>query len=138
MNSLNPTMRISQQIIDVIQEHDGKSSKAALKQRILELLLYRTLQRPRPVYRVEPDLYQLVHESIADLELELALRQTRPQPGELYRRDTTDLRLQQRVEHHRLVDTVDKLRTEMLGNHAHHCRFHRVVVFITGQLLDQV
>ena len=38
MNSLNPTMKISGQIADVIVAHEGKQPKAAMKERILELL----------------------------------------------------------------------------------------------------
>jgi peptide/nickel transport system ATP-binding protein len=52
MNSLNPTMRISQQIIDVIQEHEGKSSKEKMKTRILELLQWVGL--PERIYNMYP------------------------------------------------------------------------------------
>ncbi len=38
MNSLNPTMRIKDQIRDAIETHEGRQSKAALKERILNLL----------------------------------------------------------------------------------------------------
>ncbi len=38
MNSLNPTMKISAQIADVIVAHEGKQSKPKMKERILELL----------------------------------------------------------------------------------------------------
>ncbi len=38
MNSLNPTMRVKDQIRDAIETHEGRQSKAALKERILDLL----------------------------------------------------------------------------------------------------
>jgi len=38
MNSLNPTMKVSDQIKDVIVAHEGKRSKQDLKDRVLELL----------------------------------------------------------------------------------------------------
>ena len=37
MNSLNPLMRIKDQIADVIETHEGKQDKKALKERILQL-----------------------------------------------------------------------------------------------------
>jgi peptide/nickel transport system ATP-binding protein len=52
MNSLNPTMRISQQIADVIQRHEGKHSKEELKTRILELLQWVGL--PERIYNMYP------------------------------------------------------------------------------------
>ncbi|MEO8609816.1 MAG: ABC transporter ATP-binding protein [Chloroflexota bacterium] len=38
MNSLNPTMKVSDQISDVILAHEGRKSKKDLKERVLELL----------------------------------------------------------------------------------------------------
>ena len=38
MNSLNPTMKVSDQIKDVISAHEGRKSKKDLKDRVLELL----------------------------------------------------------------------------------------------------
>jgi peptide/nickel transport system ATP-binding protein len=52
MNSLNPTMRISQQIADVIEEHEGKSSKEEMKTRILELLQWVGL--PERIFNMYP------------------------------------------------------------------------------------
>ncbi len=52
MNSLNPTMRISQQIADVIEEHEGKSDKEAMRTRILELLQWVGL--PERIYNMYP------------------------------------------------------------------------------------
>lgn len=52
MNSLNPTMRINQQIADVIREHEGKQSKEKMKTRILELLQWVGL--PERIYNMYP------------------------------------------------------------------------------------
>ena len=52
MNSLNPTMRISEQIADVIRQHEGKRSKEAMKTRILELLQWVGL--PERIYNMYP------------------------------------------------------------------------------------
>jgi peptide/nickel transport system ATP-binding protein len=52
MNSLNPTMRVSSQIKDVIVAHEGKKSEAAIKARVLELLTMVGL--PARVYDMYP------------------------------------------------------------------------------------
>ncbi len=52
MNSLNPTMRVSDQIKDVIIAHEGKSAKANIKARIMELLS--TVGLPGRVYDMYP------------------------------------------------------------------------------------
>ena len=52
MNSLNPTMRISEQIADVIRQHEGKRSKEEMKTRILELLQWVGL--PERIYNMYP------------------------------------------------------------------------------------
>jgi len=53
MNSLNPTMRISDQIVDAIRHHsDGKVSKDSLKERILELFHWVGL--PARIYDMYP------------------------------------------------------------------------------------
>jgi peptide/nickel transport system ATP-binding protein len=52
MNSLNPTMRVSDQIKDVILAHEGKKAKKDLQLRILELLSMVGL--PNRVYELYP------------------------------------------------------------------------------------
>ncbi len=52
MNSLNPTMKVSDQIKDVIIAHEGKKAKANLKARIMELLS--TVGLPGRVYDMYP------------------------------------------------------------------------------------
>jgi peptide/nickel transport system ATP-binding protein len=52
MNSLNPTMKVSDQIKDVILAHEGKDAKQNIKLRILELLS--TVGLPGRVYDMYP------------------------------------------------------------------------------------
>ncbi|MEP7291604.1 MAG: ABC transporter ATP-binding protein [Chloroflexota bacterium] len=52
MNSLNPTMRVSAQIADVIVAHEGRKAKANMKARLLELLS--TVGLPGRVYDLYP------------------------------------------------------------------------------------
>ena len=52
MNSLNPTMRISQQIADVIVQHESKRNTENMKKRILELLQWVGL--PERIYNMYP------------------------------------------------------------------------------------
>jgi len=53
MNSLNPTMRVKDQIIDAIEAHEGKQrDKEALKQRIFDL--FQTVGLPNRIYSMYP------------------------------------------------------------------------------------
>ena len=52
MNSLNPTMRVSDQIKDVIIAHEGRAAKKDIKPRIMELLS--TVGLPGRVYDMYP------------------------------------------------------------------------------------
>jgi len=52
MNSLNPTMKISAQIADVIETHNGRQPKAALRQRILDL--FQMVGLPARIYDMYP------------------------------------------------------------------------------------
>ncbi|MGH3487383.1 MAG: ABC transporter ATP-binding protein [Actinopolymorphaceae bacterium] len=52
MNSLNPVMRVRQQIADAIEAHEGRQSRAALKTRIGRLL--DMVQLPTRVYDLYP------------------------------------------------------------------------------------
>lgn len=52
MNSLNPTMRISEQIADVMRQHDDNLSKEERKKRILELFHWVGL--PARIYHMYP------------------------------------------------------------------------------------
>lgn len=52
MNSLNPTMRVKDQIQDAIETHEGRQPKSVLKERILNLLTLVGL--PSRTYRMYP------------------------------------------------------------------------------------
>ena len=53
MNSLNPTMRVKDQIIDVIESHEGKKSdKESMRARILEL--FQNVGLPNRIYNMYP------------------------------------------------------------------------------------
>ena len=52
MNSLNPTMRVKDQIRDAVEAHEGKQSKAKVKERVLEL--FRMVGLPSRVYNMYP------------------------------------------------------------------------------------
>jgi peptide/nickel transport system ATP-binding protein len=52
MNSLNPTMKISDQIRDVIETHEGKQTKDEIKKRILEL--FTMVGLPGRIYDMYP------------------------------------------------------------------------------------
>ena len=53
MNSLNPTMRVKDQIIDVIEAHEGKQKdKEALRERIFEL--FSNVGLPNRIYNMYP------------------------------------------------------------------------------------
>src|SRR5256714_3349241 len=52
MNSLNPVMRVKDQIADAIQTHEGRQPQGALKERILRLL--ETVHLPSRVYNLYP------------------------------------------------------------------------------------
>ncbi len=52
MNSLNPTMRISEQIADVMIQHEGRQPRSKLKARILEL--FKMVGLPERIYGMYP------------------------------------------------------------------------------------
>ena len=52
MNSLNPVMRINQQVAEAIYTHEGRQDKAKLKQRILDL--FKQVGLPSRIYDMYP------------------------------------------------------------------------------------
>ncbi|MCA9836432.1 MAG: ABC transporter ATP-binding protein [Trueperaceae bacterium] len=52
MNSLNPTMKVHQQIADVITTHEGRQPKEKMRKRILEL--FKTVGLPARIYDMYP------------------------------------------------------------------------------------
>jgi len=53
MTSLNPVLTIGRQISEVLEEHEGRS-KAACKQRVIDLLAQVGIARPEEIYREYP------------------------------------------------------------------------------------
>src|SRR5690348_13103551 len=84
-----------------------------LRQRILELLLNRTLERPRAVHRIEADIAEQIQRLVAERQLQLPLRKPFREVVGLDPRDLPDLRLVERAEHDDLVEPVDELGPEM-------------------------
>ena len=95
-----------------------------LRQRVLQLLLDRALERSRTVDRIEADVSEQLESLVAQFDADAALAQSLLQPAQLDPRDRLDLRLVQRVEDHDVVQPVDELRAEMRLHHAHHRGLH--------------
>ena len=57
MNSLNPTMRIKDQIRDAIETHEGKQPRAQMKQRILDT--FTTVGLPSRIFNMYPHGFQI-------------------------------------------------------------------------------
>src|SRR5204863_8511115 len=83
------------------------------RERILDALLDRALERPRAVDRVETGLCELREGAVGDFEPHLELRQPLLEVTQLDLRDVPDVLLVQRVEHDDLVDAVDELGPEL-------------------------
>ena len=67
-----------------------------------------------------------------------ALFQTFIQTLQLDLRNRSNMFFTQRMEDHHFIDTVDKLRTEALANHAKHQILHMTVVQLAETFLDQI
>src|SRR5580658_4704428 len=78
-----------------------------LRQRILDLRLNGTLQRPRAVDRVESGFADLVARIIVQAQSDVALRQPLAQTAQLDVDDGPNLLAPQGMEHHDLVDSID-------------------------------
>ncbi len=99
-----------------------------LRERILDLRLDGALQRPRAVHGIEARLADAVARGIVQPQLNVALGQPLPQPSQLDVDDGADLLAAERMEHHDLIDPIDELGPEMLGDHLHDRRLHRRVI----------
>src|SRR5688500_6381355 len=84
----------------------------ALRERVLELVLDRALQRPGAVHRIEPGFAELVARRIVEYQPDVALGQPLAQIADLYLDDAPDVLAAQGMEHDDLVDPVDELGTE--------------------------
>src|SRR5579872_4756705 len=100
----------------------------ARRERILDLLLDRALQRPSTVYRIEARLPDEVARLVIELQVHVALHQPLAQVRELNVDDLADLLGSKRVEHHDVVDAIDELRPETLLHDLHDGLAHARVV----------
>ena len=110
-----------------------------LRERVLDLLLDRALQRPRAVDRIEARRRDGLQRRVGHREPDLELREPRLQRLQLDLRDRRDLRFAERMEHDDLVDPVHELGPEAgldLGQHRD--LDQRLAVAGVGHLLDLV
>src|SRR5213078_1839760 len=93
-----------------------------LRERILELLLDRALERPRAVHGVEAGLREPIARFRREHELDVALREPLVQILELDVDDLADVLRLERMEHDDVVDSVDELRPKVLADDLHDLR----------------
>jgi hypothetical protein len=86
----------------------------------LLFLLYQAFERTRPVLRIVAALGEIVGRLFGELEFDLALLESLAQAADLDADDLAQLLAAQRMEHHDLVDAVEKLGTEALAQHVAH------------------
>src|SRR5262249_17598317 len=86
----------------------------------LDLLLDGALERPGPVDRVVAAVREIVTRRLAELEREVAIRQTECEPAELDVDDLPYVLAVERVKDDDVVDAVQKLRTEVLPERRQH------------------
>ena len=96
-------------------------------ERGLELLLQQPLERARAVDRVVAGVREVLERRVGELDLDLALRQPRPQPAELDLDDLLELLARQAVEDDDLVDAVEELGPEVLAQRLEHLALHALV-----------
>src|SRR6516165_9790824 len=82
------------------------------RQRILEQLLDRTLERPGPVRRIPSRFRDELPPGIGDLELDAALRKPRAKTVELQLDDLSELLAGEPLEDDHLIDPIQELRTK--------------------------
>src|SRR5262245_54399206 len=134
LDALHESERVA---LDDDADHVAGTEIAAqdtLCERILQLLLDRALQRPRPVDGIEARLREAVARSGIELEADLALAQASLQVLELDIDDLANVLLLERVKHDDVVDAIDELRAEALADDLHDFGFHLCVVRLSGEL----
>src|SRR5262245_48566037 len=136
LDALHESERVA---LDDDADHVAGAEIAAqdtLCERILQLLLNRALQRPRPVDRIEARLREAIACGGVEHEADLPLGEPALQILELNVDDLADVLLLERMEHHNVVDAIDELRAEVLADDFHDLGFHARVVRLSGELLD--
>ena len=91
-----------------------------LRQRVLDALLDGALERPRSEHRIEPHLGQFGQGGGRHLQRQVHLGQPRLQQLQLDAGNRLDVRGVERMEHHGLVDAVQKLGAEVVLQLAPH------------------
>src|SRR6185503_7937852 len=112
------------------------AAQDTLRERILQLLLNRALQRPRPVDGVEAGLREPIARRGIQRELDLAFGEPPLQILELDVDDLADVLLLEGVEYDDVVDAVDELGPEVLADDLHDFGLHARVVRLARELLD--
>src|SRR5688572_7541322 len=105
------------------------------RQRILEQALDRPLQRTCTERRIVALRRQYFPGSGCQLQTQLPVGEQLLQASQLEIDDVLDLSLAQRPEDDDVVDTVEKLRAEVLPQRSHHLRFDHGAV-VPGMLED--
>src|SRR6202012_4076930 len=85
----------------------------ALRERVLDLLLDRALERPRAVHWIEAGLADQITRLVVQLELEVAFEQSAPQVLQLDLHDRPDLLGAQRMKHDDVVHAIDEFGAEV-------------------------
>src|SRR5690606_7153741 len=75
---------------------------------------------------------------IVQLHTQVALGETFFEYLQLKVGNSTNLLAPQGMEHHHLIDTVDKFGAEVVAHHTHHRRLHGLVILLARQGLDNV
>ena len=88
----------------------------------LHVLLDITLQRPCTVDRIISIVHDILHSFLRQTDGQLLILQTSVQIGNDQMNDAADIVLGQRLEQDRLIQTVQKFRTEMSPQVVHDCR----------------
>ena len=88
----------------------------------LHVLLDITLQRPCTVDRIISIVHDILHSFLRQTDGQLLILQTSVQIGNDQMNDTADIIFGQRLEQDRLIQTVQKFRTEMSPQVVHDCR----------------
>src|SRR6185503_7200208 len=104
------------------------AAQDTLRERILQLLLNRALQRPRPVDGVEAGLREPIARGGIERKLDLAVGEPPLQILELDIDDLAAVLLLERVEHDDVVNAVDELGAEVLADDFHDFGLHARVV----------
>jgi hypothetical protein len=100
------------------------------RQRVLDHPLQRPLQRTRSIRRIRPRSQNQLPRRLRQLQRNLPVFQQLAHFVQPQVQNVRHLRLSQRTEDHRIVHAVQKLRPEVLAQHAHHALARHVEVVL--------